>query len=124
MPTLPGTQSTNQAEPYTTQVAVRKCKQPFSTQWAESEADKALPKAAVVSERFEVARNFCNKLWNAARFVMMNMEGYAGSQGARLDRSKLPLEDRWILSRLATVTNTVDEALKTFPLCRCGSQPI
>ncbi len=58
----------------------------------------------MVSERFEVARNFANKLWNAARFVMMNMEGYAGSQGAHLDRSKLPLEDRWILSRLATTT--------------------
>ena len=91
-----------------------KCKQLFSTQWAESAEDKALPRAAVVSERFEVARNFANKLWNAARFVMMNMEGYAGSQGIKLDRSKLPLEDRWILSRLATTTSVVDEALETF----------
>lgn len=91
-----------------------KCKQPFSTQWAESEEDKALPRAAVVSERFEVARNFCNKLWNAARFVMMNMEGYTGSSGVKLDRKQLPLEDRWILSRLATTTQTVDEALTTF----------
>ncbi len=91
-----------------------KCKQLFSTQWAESAEDKALPKAAVVSERFEVARNFCNKLWNAARFVMMNMEGYSGSQGAKLDRNALALEDRWILSRLATTTTVVDEALAGF----------
>ncbi len=91
-----------------------KCGELFSTQWAESAEDKALSKAAVVSERFEVARNFCNKLWNAARFVMMNMEGYQGSQGVKLDRAHLPLEDRWILSRLATTTQSVDEALKTF----------
>ncbi len=88
-----------------------KCKKKFSTQWAKSAEDKALPKGAVISERFEVARNFCNKLWNASRFVMMNLTGY---KPVKLDVSKLPLEDRWILSRLATTTKTVTEAIHEY----------
>ena len=88
-----------------------RCKKPFSTQWAELEADKAQPKAAVVSERFEVARNFVNKLWNASRFVMMNLEGF---NPIKVDIEQLPLEDQWILSRLATVTKTVQSDIKLF----------
>ena len=88
-----------------------KCKTKFSTQWAKSAEDKALPKAAVISERFEVARNFCNKLWNASRFVMMNLTGY---KPMKLDVSNLPLEDRWILSRLATTTKKVTEAIHEY----------
>jgi valyl-tRNA synthetase len=87
------------------------CKQRFSTQWAESEADKALPKGAVVSERFETARNFVNKLWNAARFALMNLDGYRPQTIAIDD---LPLEDRWLLSRLATVTRQVSEGLQNY----------
>ncbi len=88
-----------------------KCSKSFSTQWAESEADKALPKAPVVSERFEVARNFVNKLWNASRFVMMNLEGF---QPAKVNRGSLALEDRWILSRLATVTEAVTRDIRCY----------
>ena len=87
------------------------CKKTFSTQWAESEADKAHPKAPVVSERFETARNFVNKLWNAARFVLMNMEDYSPQS---IDIENLPLEDRWLLSRFATVTREVTEAIETY----------
>ncbi|MGI9473742.1 MAG: class I tRNA ligase family protein, partial [Rubripirellula sp.] len=84
------------------------CSSEFSTQWAETEADKALPKAAVVSERFETARNFVNKLWNAARFVLMNMDDY---QPQEVDIDQLPLEDRWLLSRLSTVTQQVTDGV-------------
>ena len=85
-----------------------KCKKPFSTQWAQSEEDLALPRGAVVSERFELGRNFCNKLWNASRFALMNLEGY---EAAPVTDDDLLLEDRWLLSRLATVSGLVSEAL-------------
>ncbi|MEM7316989.1 MAG: class I tRNA ligase family protein, partial [Planctomycetota bacterium] len=89
-------------------VACPECAKAFSTQWAESEADRAHPRAPVVSERFESARNFVNKLWNAARFVLMNLEGY---QPQSVNVAELPLEDRWLLSRLSTVTREVTEAI-------------
>ena len=85
-------------------IKCKQCGKEFSTQWAEKPADKALPRGAVVSERFELARNFCNKLWNASRFALMNLEGY--TPGAVADADLL-VEDRWILSRLATVTREV-----------------
>ncbi|WP_173401754.1 valine--tRNA ligase [Rhodopirellula europaea] len=87
------------------------CGKPFSTQWAETEEDKSLPKAAVVSERFETARNFVNKLWNASRFVMMNLDGF---EPTSLDVASLPIEDRWLLSRLSTVTQTVGDAIERY----------
>ena len=62
----------------------------------------------MVSERFEYGRNFCNKLWNAARFAIMNLEGYTPGTVAEAD---LRLEDRWILSRLSRVSNEVTTLL-------------
>ena len=88
-----------------------KCKGQFSSQWARTEADRALPRGPVVSERFEVARNFCNKLWNASRFTLMNLEGYTAAPVAQ---ESLAFEDHWILSRLASVTQEVTEALETY----------
>lgn len=87
------------------------CKKTFSTQWAESADDKAHPKAPVVSDRFEVARNFVNKLWNASRFVMMNLSGYSLQPSTD---ENLPLEDQWILSQLASVTVKVESELKQY----------
>jgi len=84
------------------------CAGDFSTQWAESKDDLALPRGAVVSERFETARNFVNKLWNAARFTLLNLDDYSP---VAIDRKALPLEDRWLLSRLATVTGQVTDAI-------------
>jgi valyl-tRNA synthetase len=87
------------------------CKQPFSTQWADKPADKALPRGAVVSDRFEMARNFCNKLWNASRFALMNLEGY---KPAKVTDADLTVEDRWLLSRLATVSQQATDLLATY----------
>ncbi|MCA9193240.1 MAG: class I tRNA ligase family protein, partial [Planctomycetales bacterium] len=92
-------------------ISCPKCNQSFSTQWARTPQDKALKKAPVVSERFEVARNFCNKLWNAARFAMLNLEGFK-PQNLAIDQ--LPLEDRWILSRLSTTIQQASEAIENY----------
>ena len=88
-----------------------KCNKNFSTQWAQSDDDRQHPRGAVVSERFELGRNFCNKLWNAARFVMINLDGYEPQQ---LNVAELPLEDRWILSRLSTTTEKMTQAIKAY----------
>ncbi len=53
-----------------------KCEASFSTQWARDESDRVHPRAPVTSERFELGRNFCNKLWNASRFAMLNLQEY------------------------------------------------
>jgi valyl-tRNA synthetase len=94
-----------------------KCHKPFGTQWSQShgtDEDQKLPRGAVVSERFELGRNFCNKLWNASRFALMNLgEPSASAPGDTkfLAPKDLLLEDRWLLSRLATVTDEVTRAL-------------
>lgn len=88
-----------------------KCKKEFSTQWAKLDEDKALPRGPVLSERFENARNFANKLWNASRFAMMNLEDYTPAPIVEAD---LTTEDRWILSRLSTVTADVTDHFDRF----------
>jgi valyl-tRNA synthetase len=54
---------------------------------------------------------FVNKLWNASRFLLMNLEG---ERAATYDRASLPLPSRWILSRLQRLSATVGEALLEF----------
>ena len=99
-------------------LACPKCSKEFSTQWARTDADQALPRAAVVSERFEVARNFMNKLWNASRFALISLQDQPPTRSVSegLDASKLDLtiEDRWLLSRLSTVTASVTDALQHY----------
>jgi valyl-tRNA synthetase len=64
-------------------------------------------------DRIEGYRNFCNKLWNASRFVFMNLEGYEGTcqLEGQFQRS---IADRWILSRLNATTQEVNQALEGF----------
>ncbi len=93
------------------------CKKTFRTQWAKLAQDLELPRGAVISERFEVARNFVNKLWNAARFVLINLEDY---QAGPIDTTNLPTEDRWLLSRIATVSKEATAALDQFKFAEAG----
>lgn len=62
--------------------------------------------------RIEGYRNFCNKLWNAARFVLLNVEGKdCGPEG---DENSLSLADRWIVSRLQEVKAEVQDTVGQF----------
>jgi len=88
-----------------------KCGKPFRTQWAERAEDQALPRGAVVSERFELGRNFCNKLWNVSRLALLNLTDYSPASVAD---DELAVEDRWILSRLAAVTSAATDLLERF----------
>jgi valyl-tRNA synthetase len=88
-----------------------KCKKPFRPGGPWPSDDAELPTAKQASDRFEIGRNFANKLWNAARFVLGNLDGYAP---AALKLAELPTEDRWIVSRLATTTQAVTAALESF----------
>jgi valyl-tRNA synthetase len=63
------------------------------------------------SPKFDIGRNFCNKLWNASRFAMMNLEG-VNPEG--FDKAKMTLTDKWSLSRLARTITEVTEALEGF----------
>jgi valyl-tRNA synthetase len=63
------------------------------------------------SPKFDIGRNFCNKLWNASRFAMMNLEG---TDPNAFDPSKMDVTDRWILSRLAATVSEVTTSLESF----------
>jgi valyl-tRNA synthetase len=95
----------------TKKVACPECKKPFRPGGPWPADDPELPTAKQASERFEVGRNFANKLWNAARFLLLNLEGYTPA-GVRVE--DLPLEDRWILSRLATTAAEVMKLLEGY----------
>lgn len=92
----------------TRKVTCPQCKQPFRPGGPWPTDDPELKTAKQASERFEVGRNFANKIWNAARFLLLNLDGYT-PQALRVE--ELPIEDRWILSRLATTTEQVTASL-------------
>jgi len=77
--------------------------------------------------RIEGYRNFCNKLWNAARYVMMNVQGQETGIGAARTGHSEPvagiersLADRWILSRLQRTKQAVGEAIEGYRFDRAA----
>ncbi|NPB09843.1 MAG: valine--tRNA ligase [Thermodesulfobacteria bacterium] len=65
----------------------------------------------LAESRIEGFRHFVNKIWNAARFVLMNLEGF---EKRDLKAEDLPKEARWILSRLSRTVRRVREALDAY----------
>ena len=66
-----------------------------------------------IDERVEASRNFANKLWNAARFILMNLHS---EEVLPLDPAAFALEDKWILSKLNTLISGVTENLEKYEL--------
>ena len=64
-------------------------------------------------ERVENSRNFANKIWNSARFIMMNMEGVSITEPAAADLTEA---DRWILSKVNTLAKDVTENMDKYEL--------
>ncbi|MCD4699632.1 MAG: class I tRNA ligase family protein, partial [Phycisphaerae bacterium] len=66
---------------------------------------------ANTSAKFDIGRNFCNKLWNASRFAMMNLEAMPAWSEIH---PKENLSDRWILSRLNATVRDATAAIEAF----------
>ncbi len=80
-----------------------RAKKPLNLSWDGKPAERY--------PQMQAARNFANKIWNAARFVLGT--GVSGS-GFKNDNSSLDLSSRWILSRLSTTTEEVTRALDNY----------
>ena len=65
----------------------------------------------ISDERFEYGRNFANKIWNASRFVLMNLEGVDNNE---IDFDNLTIADKWILDKLNNVAKEVNEDIKNY----------
>ena len=65
----------------------------------------------ISDERFEYGRNFANKIWNASRFVLMNLDGVDNSE---IDYNNLTIADKWILDKLNNVSKEVNDDIENY----------
>jgi len=70
------------------------------------------PLARATSEKFDMGRNFCNKLWNAARFLFSNVQ--PGMSFADPAADKLTLADKWIVTRFARTLADANAAIASY----------
>ena len=69
----------------------------------------------ISEEKFEIGRNFANKIWNASRLVMMNTEGVDTNISlSDINQSDLDLPNKWIISSLNTTIQKVGEAIESY----------
>lgn len=95
----------------TRKVTCPQCKQPFRPGGPWPEEDPELKTARQASDRFEMGRNFANKIWNATRFILKNLTNYSPAEVKLTD---LSTEDRWIISRLASTAKAITESLEQY----------
>ncbi len=68
----------------------------------------------ISKEKFEIGRNFANKIWNASRLIFMNVKPEAYANYQTINMEKLDLPSRWILSRLYTTIEKTAEAIEKY----------
>ena len=71
------------------------------------------------NERFEYGRNFANKIWNASRFVLMNLT--KSGDELKLDTINLSIADKWILNELNRVVKEVNDNIKNYRIGEVAS---
>ena len=64
-------------------------------------------------EKLEASRNFANKIWNAARFILMNVKDFSYDL-TKQDELKMNMADKWMLSRTNQVIKEIDQALSRY----------
>ncbi len=67
-------------------------------------------------EKIEAARNFANKLWNASRFVLMNLTESDEELLAAADENDLTIEDKWILSKFNRLAKSVNDNVANYEI--------
>ncbi len=73
-------------------------------------------------ERIAANRNFCNKIWNATRFVISNLDTVFETGSSTWELSRLTMPDRWILSRLTRVVFNVTRLIDDYNFGEAGRQ--
>jgi len=69
------------------------------------------------NDSFQAARNFCNKIWNASRFVLMNLgDGVKLRTGEEIAALKLELADRWIIGEYQRLIGEIDAAMSVYDI--------
>ncbi len=111
------------AEPYQIPPAVggggapgRKLASGYGVSSGKVKPTAEVPLARNTSSRFDLGRNFCNKLWNATRFALGNLDA-SGANGPAYGADPIApprLVDRWILAQLAATVRRVDTALADY----------
>lgn len=66
-----------------------------------------------IDEDVKDKRNFANKLWNASRFILMNMED---GKEYTLNKDKLTIEDKWVISRINTLSKDIERLFKAYEI--------
>ena len=73
----------------------------------------------VSDDKFEYGRNFANKIWNASRFVMMNLDGMEEKE---IDMKNLTIADKWILQKLSDITTEIRNNIDNFRIGEYANQ--
>ncbi|MBO4548029.1 MAG: valine--tRNA ligase [Abditibacteriota bacterium] len=66
-------------------------------------------------KRVEIVSRFCNKIWNASRFVLMNIDGFRADDWSQV-KDRLSAEDKWIISKLQKTARTANSSLATYDM--------
>ncbi|MBO4553489.1 valine--tRNA ligase [bacterium] len=98
------------------------CKKTMATRWANEETQKKEGLALLTSAKFEIGRNFGNKIWNASRFAMQNLDAstplYTLKElKAALEKGEIaPLnaDEEWIITRLEETVKEVTSAIEGY----------